>query len=483
MSRMDKIASSFAWNFSYQIVQALVNLVVSIVLARLMLPSEFGLIGMIAVFVAVGEALINGGLTASLTRAENPDQADYSTVFFINLGVGILLYILVFATAPLVADFFHQKILTPILRVYMTCTIVFAFSAVQCTKLYRELNFKFITVCQMPALVISGLLGIVMAYYGCGVWSLVAMYLARAALFTIFLWIGTDWKPSFVFDRRKLNTHFNFGYKILLTTIMDKVYQNLYNLVIGRSFSATQLGYYTRAFTLVQVPVQGLADPLYNVTLPALAAIQNDNLRLQVSYRKLMQQTLFVIVPVLTMMIITADPLFRLLLTDKWLPAIPYFRILCVAGMLNTVNGYNLNILLVKGRSDLYLRVSFIEKVFITIGILSTFAFGIYGLLYFQVASTIAMFLVNSSIGGKLIHYSGLSQVKDVYHIFLIALPAAAAAALLDHYWGDPFPGKWGYFIRISAVCSCFIACFIGVCMARKIQEIQDFRDLVKRLI
>jgi len=479
MSRIDKIVSGFAWSFGVQVFQAVINLVVSIILARLMLPAEFGLIGMISIFVAVGEVLLNGGMTTSLIRTENPDDEDWSTVFYMNLGASIIIYGVLFVSAPLISDFFHQKILTPVVRVYTLCILIYGFSAIQSTKMVKEMKFKDITMCHIPSLICSGILGIVLAYLGCGVWSLVYMHLSRALIFALLMWVKAGWSPTLVFNKVKLRLHFGFGYKLLLSSILDKVYQNVYNIVIGRFFSPTQVGYYTRAFTLVQVPVQGVSDPMVAVTYPALSTMQNDNARLLVSYKKLIQQTLFIIVPVLTMLMITAEPLFRVLLTDKWLPAVPYFRILCVAGMLNTVNAYNLNILLVKGRSDLYLKLSFIEKIVITIGVFSAIPFGIYGLLYFQLASAVAMFLFNTGVGGRLIDYSSRDQARDFYPVFLVALLAAAGACLLNYYLSHVSLGRWEDFIRILLVGTCFATCFLAIGIVSKMQEITDFKELI----
>lgn len=484
MSKLDKIISGFAWFFSFNVFQAVVNLLVSVVLARLMLPSEFGLVAEVTIFSAVGEVLLNGGMTNSLIRTENPDRADYSTVFFINLAVSLFLYGLLFFSAPFIAGFFHQPILTPVVRVYMLCLLAFAFSAVQSTRLVRAMRFKLLTMIHLPSLIASGIVGIVLAYMGWGVWSLVYMYLTRHFLFALQLWIRSGWTPTWTIDRVKLKHHFSFGYKLLLSTVLDRVYQNIYAVVIGRVFLPLQVGYYSRAYTLVQVPVQGVSDPLAAVTYPALSTMQNDNARLQASYRKLIQQTLFVIVPVLTMLIVTAEPLFRVLMTDKWLPAVPYFRILCVAGMLNTVNGYNLNILLVKGRSDLYLRLSVIEKALITVGVLSSFSFGIYTLLYFQLASSIVMFLINSSVGGRLIDYSGQRQVGDVYNIFLVALLSGAAAWVLNVYLSGQLIGRWEDMARIGLVGGCFALLFLAICRALKVQAAVDMKELIiKRLL
>jgi teichuronic acid exporter len=481
MSRVDKIVSGLAWTFGSHIAQLIIGLVVSIILARVMQPSEFGLVGMISVFIVVGEVLMNGGFTNSLIRTKDPDEADYATVYYMNLGISLGLYIIIFIAAPWIAVFFHQPILVSMVRIYMLVVIIFAFSTVQANRLAKALNFRAIALCQVPALLISSVLGITMACLGCGVWSLIAMYLCRAVLFTIIIWWRSKWVPTFTFSKAKMKAHFSFGYKIMLSQTLDRIYQNIYNLVIGHFFLPDMVGYYTRSSTLVQVPVQAIGDPLSYATFPVLASMQDDNARLQVSYKKLMQQSLFLVVPILTMMILIAEPLFRLLLTDKWLPAVPYFRILCLAGMLSSVNAYNLNILEVKGRSDLFLKLNIFEKILITVGVLISVHSGIYILMYFQVAASVVIFLVNSSVGGKLINYSGWNQVLDVYHIFLITLVAGACTWVLAHYWKDQEGGRWSDFYRMLSLCAFFLVLYLSICITTRMQELQDFKHLVLR--
>jgi teichuronic acid exporter len=483
MSRLDKIITGLAWTFGSHVAQLGIGLVVSIVLARVMKPSEFGLVGMISIFIAVGEVIMNGGLTSSLVRTKDPDDSDYSTVFYMTICISIVLYIIIFFAAPWIADFFHQAILISMVRVYMFCVIIFAFSAVQATRMSKMLDFRSLVFCQLPALLISCVLGIVMAYRGFGVWSLIAMYMCRAVIYSILLWRKSTWRPAFVFDKEKLKIHFRFGYKILLSTTLDRIYQNIYNLVIGHFFLPEVVGYYSRSSSLVQVPVQAIGDPLNYATLPVLSSMQDDDQRLRQSYKKLIQQSLFLVVPVLTLMILVAEPLFRLLLTDKWLPAVPYFRILCLAGMFSTVNSYNTNILLVKGRSDLFLKLSIFEKALITIGVLISVHNGIHVLLYFQVVVSIVLFLVNSSVGGKLINYSGYLQLLDVYHIFLISMLAGAGTWALGYYWSAHDAGQLADLARILVLGSSFLVFFLSLCVVLNVQELQDFRVLVlKRL-
>ena len=477
MSIRRKAISGFFWTFCQQFVTVFFNFLVSVILARLLLPAEFGLIGMISVFIAVGEALMNGGLANSLIRTENPDQLDYSTVFYANLVVSIGIYFAVFLAAPFIAAFFKHPVLVGLLRVYMLCVILYAFSAVPATRLTKELNFKRLLVYHLPSLVLGGATGVVMAYLGFGVWSLVWMNVIQAFLYSAQLWYLSRWLPSPVFDRHRLKKHFGFGSRLVLTAILDRIYSNVYNLVIGRFYSAALLGYYTRANTLVQIPSGNLFEAINKVSYPAFAAIQNEQGRLLEAYKKMMHQVLFIIAPVLAMMALTAEPLFRLLLTDKWLPAVPYFRILCVAAVLNTVNGYNLTILLVKGRSDLYLRLNVIEKVFISVGILASVRLGIYGLLYFQVASSVVIYLINGYTSGKLIEYPVVPQLVNLLHIFLIAFVAALPTWYLDSrsVFGGNDLG------RIVLMCAFYLLIYLGSFILFKGREIRDFYELFLR--
>jgi O-antigen/teichoic acid export membrane protein len=477
MSIRKKAISGFFWTFCQQFATVLFNFLVSVILARLLLPSEFGLIGMISVFIAVGEVLMNGGLANSLIRTENPDQLDYSTVFYVNLVVSIGIYCIVFNAAPFVAVFFKHPVLAGLLRLYMLCIILYAFSAVPATRLTKELNFKRLLVYHVPSLVVGGVTGVVMAYLGFGVWSLVWMNVVQAFLYSAQLWYISRWLPSLIFDRDRLRKHFGFGSRLVLTAVLDRIYNNVYNLVIGSCYSAELLGFYTRANTLVQIPSGNLFEAINKVSYPIFAAIQNENDRLLEAYKKMMHQVLFIITPVLAMMALSAEPLFRLILTVKWTPAVPYFRILCVAAILNTVNGYNLTILLVKGRSDLFLRLNIIEKVFVTLGILASVRLGIYGLLYFQVISSVVIYAMNGYTSGKLIDYPVILQLVSVLHILLIAALATATTWYLD---SRSLFGR-NDFERIVFMCACYVLVYVGAFILFKAREVRDFSELFRR--
>lgn len=432
MSLRKQMISGLGWTFAQQFGTQGITFLVSIILARLLLPAEFGLIGMIALFMTIGNTLINAGLTTSLIRTKDADHEDYSTVFMINLGGSMVVYLLLFVTAPLIADFFRQPQLTAIIRVYTIAFIINAFSSVQLTRLTKEMQFKTQLTVQIPSLVLSSALGIYLAWTGHGVWALVWMYIAQAFFSAVQLWFRTGWRPGFRFNKQKFRYHFNFGYKLLLSGLIDAVYVNIYNLIIGRMYPAAQLGFYTRALHMRQLPVQNLATALNKVTFPAFSKLQDDNEKLRRAYRQIMQQVIFWIAPTLVVLAVMAEPLFVVLFTEKWLPAVPYFQLLCIPGIMYPLHSYNLNILNVKGRSDLFFKLELVKKSFITIGIFGAIPFGIYGLLYFQIISTFFSYFVNTWYSGKMIGYSAWKQLKDIGPIILLALIIGAILYLAD---------------------------------------------------
>jgi O-antigen/teichoic acid export membrane protein len=481
MSIRKKTIAGFYWSFGQQIISVGINFVVSVVLARLMAPAQFGLVGMMSVFIAVGEVLMSGGMASSLVRMEQPDQRDYSSVFLVNLLVGLGVYGVVFVCAPLIARFFHEALLVSMIRVYMICILLFAFTSVPAVMLTKELDFKRLLLYRLPSLIVSGLVGIFLAYRGYGAWALVVMALVQAFLFSAVLWIKSGWMPSLAIDPGRIRNHFKFGSKLVISAVLDRFYANAYNLVFGRFYSPTELGYFARSNSLVQIPTTNLYQVLSNVSYPVLSTIQNDKAKLARAYKQLMHQALFLIIPVLTLMFLTAVPLFRVLLTDKWLPAVPYFRWLCIAGILNTVNGYNLTLLLVCGRSDLYLRLNIVEKVLVTVGLLCTAHAGVYALLYFQVGCSVVIYLINGVVCGKLIDYPILQQLKNLMPVFLVSVASGVITYSLDRQWISPAFGSAGDFWHIAIDCATYLMLYVGSFMVFRIREANEFYDLLLR--
>lgn len=432
MTLKKEATAGLVWTFSQQFGNQLISFVVSIILARLLLPAEFGLIGMIAIFVGVGNALLNAGLTQSLIRSKDLDQEDYSTVFFYNLASSIVIYILIFFTSPWISDFYDQPILKDIVRLYCISFIIFAFSAVQQAKLTKSMNFKTQTLIAIPSTIVGGVVGVVMAYMGYGVWSLVWYELISSSLRSMQFWVYSSWKPDLVFNVKKFKEHFNFGYKITLSSLIGKIFENSFIIIIGRYFSASQVGFYTRADTMKNLPVMNISMALHKVTYPLFSGIQNDNVRLKDIYQRLMKMVIYIVAPIMIFSAILAVPIFRFLLTEKWLPAVPYFQILCITGILYPLHNYNLNLLIVKGRSDLFLKLTVIKNFLLIIGIIIGVQFGIFGLLYAQVIISFLSFYVNAFYTNKFIQYSAFQQSKDIFPILLLTIVAGIPIYFLD---------------------------------------------------
>lgn len=432
MSLKNQAVSGMVWTFAQQFSTQGVGFVISVVLARLLLPAEFGIIGMIAIFMGIGGALVDSGLASSLIRTPDANQEDFSTVFYFNILGSIFFYFILYISAPWIANFFDQPILKDITRLYGITFIINAFSTIQLTRLTQKMDFKTQMIVSVPSIVGGGALGITLAYMGFGVWSLVWMRLFQSFLNSLQLWIVTKWKPSLIFNIAKFKYHFKFGYKLLLSGLLDTVFTNIYTLIIGRLFLPAQLGFYIRANSVVQLPVENISGALNKVTYPLFAQIKDDNERLRKVYKQIMQMVTFLIAPTLITMGVLATPLFRFVFTEKWLPAVPYFQILCIAGIIYPFHFYNLNILNVKGRSDLFLRLEIIKKILLVITILVSIPFGMYGLLWGMVISSALGLIINAHYSGKFIHYNGFQQIKDVLPILSIAIIAGAVTLGLD---------------------------------------------------
>jgi len=432
MSLRKKTLDGLVWTFSQQFGVQIISFFITIVLARILAPSEFGIIAMLSVFIAVGGLLVDGGLSSSLIRTGRANQKDYSTVFFFNLAGSFLIYALVYFLAPLISSFYKQEILTSVLRVYSIVFIINAFYEIQNARLVKVMDFKTQALIQIPSVLTSGFIGILLAINGFGVWSLVWMNISQSFLITLFHWVFSKWRPAFIFDITSFKKHFHFGYKMTLSGLLEIIYRNIYVLIIGKNYTAAQLGFYSRADSISQLPTNNIFNAINSVTYPMFATISEDNIRLKMVYKKLVQQVLFWNASILILLVVIAEPLFRFLLTEKWLPSVPYFQILCLAGILYPLHAYNHNILKVKGRSDLILKIEFVKKAAAVLGILLVIPFGIFGLLYFQLAFSIISCFINSYYSGILINYSIKEQLVDIFPAILLSILTGLICFFLD---------------------------------------------------
>ena len=377
---------------------------------------------MISVFIALGKRLLDAGLGQSLIRTTQLDEDDYSTVFFFNLAASIVIYMLLFFSANAVAIFFSQPTLVEILRWYGLVFIINSFAIIQTTKMTRELDFKTQMKVSLPSVVFSGVVGILMAINGYGVWSLVGQGISQALASAAQLWWHSSWRPKLIFDVTKFKLHFNYGFKLTLSGVIDTVFTNIYSIILGRFFAVQQVGYFQRADSLKQLPVTNISSVIEKVSFPLFAQIKDDDVKLKDVYKRILKLVTFIIAPTLLFMAVLAEPLFILLFTEKWLPSVPYFQILCWAGILFPIHSYNLNILKVKGRSDLFLKLEIIKKVLTVIALVIGFQFGIYGILYSSLAVSVLAFWINTYYTDRFINYSSGQQALDILPAILLAI-------------------------------------------------------------
>mgnify|MGYP001163281607 CR=1 FL=1 len=424
----DKTIRATAWNLIEKLGVLGMGLIINIILARLLSPTEYGLIGNIAIFTVIANTFLDSGFGASLIQKQKTNQTDYSTIFFFNLGIGIVLYGILFSIAPWVSGYFQQPILKPLLRVVGLMLIFNSFGLIQSTLFTKHLNFKTQSKAALVSNLLSGVIAVTMAYLGFGVWSLAVQLISAVVFKTALLWYFSDWRPTRQFSFQSLRSLFGFGSNILFSSLLENIYQSAFSWIINKRFSIQSLGFYTQAKKLQEIPVLILSNVIGGVTFPAMATIQDDNVKLKQTYKKILQLQVFVNFPIMLGLMVMAKPVVAILLTAKWLPSVPFIQLLALAGMLYTLQTTNLNILKVKGRSDLYLKLEFVKKIigvaFIVIGLF----WGIYGLIVSLVVSAYVSYLINSYYSGKLISYPVAEQLLDLAPYLLSSLVMAAAA-------------------------------------------------------
>jgi O-antigen/teichoic acid export membrane protein len=434
MSLTDKTMGGFIWAFGERFGIQAMQMVIFIVLARVLTPEAFGLMGMLAVFIAVSQSLTDSGFGQALIQKKETDEVDYSSVFYMNLVISITIYGVLFLTAPLIASFYGEPVLVNLVRVLGLRFIIAAFSMVQIARLTKRVKFKKLMIAKLPSTLVGGAAGISAAYMNYGVWSLVIQQLTDAVAYSIQIWIQSKWRPIWVFDWARVKELFDFGSKMMVSGIINTIYLNIYEIVIGRFFSTAQVGFYTQANKIKQLPVKNISSALSRVTFPVLSEIQDDDIRLKRAYKKIVRQVIFVIAPVMVGAAVVAEPLFRFVLTEKWLPAVPYFQWLCVTGFFYPINAYNLNILKVKGRSDLFLKLEVIKKVIGVIGIIIAVQYSVIALVILQAITSTIGYGINSFYSGLFIDYGIAEQLKDLAFIIAAALLMGGILVSFNQY-------------------------------------------------
>lgn len=434
MSLANKTTIGIVWNFIEQLARRGITVAVTLLLAYFLTPEDFGLVAMMAVFLALGASLMESGFQQALIRLESAKQVDFNTGFYANIALGLLAYLLLFFTAPWIASFYEQPLLVDLIRIASLAIIINSFQVVQVSILSRNLNFKAQLKANLPAAVISGLLAVALAYLGWGVWALVAQMLVAALLATLFLWVQNLWRPSLSFCFTSLEEMYSFGYKLFFSSVLDTVFKNMYVIVIAKFLSASIAGLYFFAERIKELVISQLVQSIQTVTYPALATMQHDEPRLKAGYRTVLAITTFLLFPAMLFLAALSQPVFELLMPEKWWPAVTYLQLMLIAGVLYPLHSINLNILKVKGRSDLFLYLEALKKLLAVLTFWVSFQFGIVGILIGQIINSALAYIPNSYFSYQLIGYSIKEQLTDFVPTLALSIIIAGLVFALQHW-------------------------------------------------
>ncbi|MBA9025653.1 lipopolysaccharide biosynthesis protein [Peribacillus huizhouensis] len=463
-----KTISGLFWSFADLVANQGIQFILQIILARLLLPEHFGLIAMIAIFIAISNSIIDSGFTQGLIREKDANQEDYSTAFYFNLFMAFVMYIVIFILADTISAFFGEDQLVPILKVLSLVLIFNSFGIIQRVLLIKKVDFRTQTKINIISGIISGIVGIIFALKGYGVWSLVVKTLLMQLIQSLLLCFFIKWIPSFVFNVNSFKRLFGFGSKLLVSGLIDTIYNNIYFIIIGRVFSTAQLGYYTNAVKLRDITSQSITASVQRVTYPVLSGMQEDGERLKHGFRKIIKTSAFINFPIMLGLAAIANPLIHLFYGDKWTSSILYFQLLCVAGMLYPLHAINLNILQVKGRSDLFLLLEIIKKSVLTVFIILSlwFQLGIIGLIWAAILNSFVSLFINTYFSAKEISYALKEQITDLVPIFVMTIFMVGVVSLSGMILPE------GNVIKLVSQISIGIVIYVVVSKLAKIEEL-----------
>lgn len=421
MGRSNRIVSNFIWRFAERVGAQGVSFVVSIILARLLEPSVYGTIALVTVFTSILQVFIDSGFGSALIQKKNADDLDFSTIFFFNITVCTALYILMWISAPWIAGFYNMPELTPVVRVLSLKLIISGVKNIQQSYVSKYLLFKRFFFATLGGTIGAAVIGIWMAYQGYGVWALVAQTLFNSMVDTIILWITVKWRPKWKFSFERLKGLFSFGWKMLVSRLLDTVYNDLRQLIIGKMYSAKDLAFYNRGGHLPRLFIGNINSSIDSVLFPTMSAEQDDRARVKAMTRRAIMTSTYIMAPLMMGLAVCGEPVVKLILTEKWLPCVPFMRVFCVTYMFYPIHTANLNAIKAMGRSDLFLKLEIIKKAVDLTVLLSTMWFGVMTMAYSLLFTSVISQIINSWPNKKLLDYSYKEQLRDILPGILLA--------------------------------------------------------------
>ena len=421
-NKMSILLSSLFWKMMERFGTQGIQLVVQIVLARLLIPEDFGTVAIVMVFISLAQVFVQSGFNTALIQKKDADNEDFSSVLYLSLIIATGLYGLIFLVAPHIADFYGDSILTPVLRVLSLTLLFGAFNSIQNAHIARNMMFKKLFYSSLGSIVLSGIIGVVSAYAGLGIWALVLQQLTNQISITVIMWFTVKWRPLLSFSLNKVTNLFSFGWKLLVSSLLNTVYMELRTLLIGRFYSASILGYYNRGQQFPKLIVSNIDGTIQSVMLPTLSANQDNRKRIKEMMRRAIVSSSFLIFPLMMGMAVIAEPLVIIVLTDKWLPAVPFLQIFCASYALMPIHTANLQAINAMGRSDIFLKIEIIKKIIGLIILGISLPFGVYAIALGQIFSSIVGTFINAYPNRQLLNYSYKEQWLDIMPSLLISL-------------------------------------------------------------
>ena len=471
-----RTAKGIGWGFTDNILSSGITAVANIILARVLAPEDFGLIAMITIFMTLSTSLVDSGFTGALTRKKNVVKADFDTVFYFNLAVSVFLYLILYFCAPLIAEFFNQPILVQIVRVLGISLIINAFGIVQRVILVRRIDFKTQALISLTSSLTAGITAVLMAFAGFGVWSLVVLQISKLAVNSLLLWIFSKWHPGLSFSSASFKEMFSFGSKLLVTSIVSTLWSEMYSIIIGKMYSSSILGQYSRADKVKGMVTSNVSVVMQKVSYPVLSSIQDENQRQVNVYRKVLKTTVLISFTAVMGLWAVARPFTLTIFGEQWLPSVDYLRILCFSGLFLPMMICSANVINADGRSDITLVLELVKTVLGLIPVLFGIFFSVEALLWSMVGVSVLIYAVHAYCVSKVIPYSVVSQLKDILPIFIVSALMAFIVNLMN--------GLDMHFVLLLAlqVVSGFVIIVIIYEFVYKSEEYRDIRnELIKQ--
>lgn len=466
-----------AWNLIEKVISYVIQFSCTIFIARILAPSDYGLIGMLAIFLSLSNILVDSGFARALIQKKNRTETDFSTVFFFNLGISILIYFILFFSAPFIADFYSAPKLVMITRI-LSLTFVFnSLNIVQMTQLSIEMDFRTRALINTISTMVSFVLALGMAYWGCGVWALVAQNISKTAIACVMLTFIKRWKPLWTFSIASFKQLFNYSWKLLVASFISCITTNIFSLVIGKRFKETELGYYTKGQQAPTFISASLLEILHNVTFPVMSELQDEDARLLHVYRKLICFSMFCIMPCMIGFALLSEPLVRVFLTEKWLPAVPLMQWFCIGYIFNPISSLNINYLNAKGDSDLTLLLEILKLPVIIAILLIGYNWGVLALVIGRAAAFFIFFFINAYFPGKMTGYTAWKQLRDFIPTILSTLIMAAVVYPLVHFLPPSY--DWLKLIGGSVLGA---ATYFGMAALFRLDEMKEIKNLIRGL-